>query len=69
MQEVIPAEQRTVLIVEDEEAIRESLQLVLADEGYTSLMASDGQEGLGLIPTLSEASVILLDFRMPRLDG
>jgi CheY-like chemotaxis protein len=62
-------EQRTVLIVEDDDAIRDTLQLVLEEEGYRVLQAPDGQAALEIIPTLSKATVILLDLRMPRLDG
>lgn len=49
--------------------IRENLQDVLEDDGYAVFTAQDGREALDLIPTLPRATVILLDFRMPRLDG
>jgi CheY-like chemotaxis protein len=62
-------DQNTVLVVDDNEDIRESLQLLLADEGYDIVTADDGQEALDLIPLLPNPAVILLDLQMPRLDG
>lgn len=62
-------DQKTLLVVEDDESIRDSLQDLFEDEGYSVLTAQDGQEALDVIATLPEPSVILLDFRMPRLDG
>jgi two-component system, OmpR family, response regulator MprA len=62
-------EQDRVLIVEDDDAIRESLQTFLEDEGYGVIMARDGQAALEIIPTLPGPTVILLDLVMPRLDG
>lgn len=57
-----------VLVVEDDEAIREAFQDLLTLEGYEVLLAYDGLHGLERlceqIPHL-----ILLDIRMPRLDG
>ena len=62
-------DQNTVLVVDDNEDIRESLQLLLADEGYDIVTADDGQKALDLIPLLPNPAVILLDLQMPRLDG
>jgi len=62
-------DQNTVLVVDDNKDIRESLQLLLADEGYDIVTADDGQEALDLIPLLTNPAVILLDLQMPRLDG
>ena len=62
-------DQNTVLVVDDDKDIRESLQLLLADEGYAIVTADDGQEALDLIPLLPNPVVILLDLHMPRVDG
>ena len=59
-------EQNTVLVVDDDKDIRESLQFLLADEGYDIVTADDGQEALDLIPLLPNPAVILLDLHMPR---
>jgi CheY-like chemotaxis protein len=62
-------DQNTVLVVDDEEDIRQTLQFLLADEGYDVVTADDGEEALDLIPLLPSPAVILLDLQMPRLDG
>ena len=62
-------EQDTVLVVDDDESIRESLQFFLEDEGYLVVTAHDGLAAMGIIPTLAGPTVILLDLVMPRLDG
>jgi CheY-like chemotaxis protein len=61
--------QRTVLIVEDDTDIRNTLEVIFQDEGYNTRVAHDGQEALHLIPQLPEPAVILLDLMMPRIDG
>ena len=58
----------TILIVDDEPAIIESLVGVLADEGYRTLAASNGAEALE-IQTRQPAALILSDIMMPKLDG
>jgi two-component system, OmpR family, alkaline phosphatase synthesis response regulator PhoP len=62
-------EQDTVLVVDDDESIRESLRFFLEDEGYVVVTAHDGLAAMGIIPTLAGPTVILLDLVMPRLDG
>jgi two-component system, OmpR family, response regulator MprA len=62
-------ERNTVLVVEDDKDIRESLQLLFEEEGYAVVTADDGREALDRIPSLPKPTVILLDFHMPRLDG
>jgi two-component system response regulator AtoC len=57
-----------ILIIEDDEALRESLQLTLAAESYEAVTASGGAEALGLVET-STFDVVLCDLRMPGLDG
>ncbi|MDP4173042.1 MAG: sigma-54 dependent transcriptional regulator [Bacteroidota bacterium] len=57
-----------VLIVDDEKAIRESLELVLRDEGYRSDTAADGEEALEKLK-LENYDVVITDIKMPKLDG
>lgn len=57
-----------VLIIEDESTARRSLASLLSDEGYEVLEADNGERGLSL--TLSEEpDLILLDIRLPDVDG
>jgi len=57
-----------ILIVEDEEALRQTLQFKLSHEGYEVVTAEDGIQGLEQIKT-TKPDVVLLDILMPKLDG
>ncbi len=58
----------TVLVVDDEPAVRQALQRALTFEGYDVKVAADGQSALdGLLRDPAEA--ILLDVSMPGVDG
>jgi two-component system, chemotaxis family, chemotaxis protein CheY len=57
-----------VLIVEDDESIREMLELVLESEGYEVTSASDGAAALALLEQ-TRPDLILLDMKMPVMDG
>jgi two-component system, cell cycle sensor histidine kinase and response regulator CckA len=63
-------ERGTVLVIDDEEAIRTISSLMLRDLGYETLTAEDGLAGLTLFET-HRASIraVLLDVNMPRMDG
>lgn len=58
----------TVLVVDDEPAIREVVATLLEDEGYLVLHAKDGLEALDTIKD-DEIDLIVSDVVMPRLDG
>jgi len=58
----------SVLIVDDEAAIRESLQTLLELEGYDVDTASDGEEGLTKLAD-RPYDLVLLDFAMPDRNG
>jgi CheY-like chemotaxis protein len=59
-----------VLVVEDDEDIRQSLCYILEDEGIATLSASNGQEALEVLRRSEEKpAVILLDLSMPVMDG
>ncbi len=58
----------TVLIIDDEEGIRESLSGIFEDEGYTVLTSSSGEEALKLLKEQSP-DLILLDVWLPGIDG
>ncbi len=58
----------SVLIIDDEAAIRESLQTLLEFEGYSVDVANDGQEGLTRIAE-RPFDLILLDFALPERNG
>lgn len=58
-----------VLIVDDDVSIRETLRMVLEDEGHSVEEAEDGLVALDALRTTSGRRVVLLDLMMPRLDG
>jgi two-component system, OmpR family, response regulator MprA len=58
----------SVLVVEDDERVRESIGRVLAYEGYDVRTATDGVEALAAVAD-APPDVIVLDIMMPRLDG
>ena len=57
-----------VLVVDDDDSIRQVLRLALEDEGYTVDEAADGEAALAEIDQ-RQPDVILLDIRMPGIDG
>lgn len=57
-----------VLVVEDEQSLREPLVFVLEKEGYEVLQAENGEEAIKTFESVG-ADVILLDLMLPKLDG
>ncbi|SNS56153.1 DNA-binding response regulator, OmpR family, contains REC and winged-helix (wHTH) domain [Anaerovirgula multivorans] len=57
-----------ILIIEDEEPIRELIKLNLSMVGYKTLEACDGEEGLHYINN-EEIDLVLLDIMLPKQDG
>lgn len=58
-----------ILIVDDDQAIRESLRLLFETEGYSVEEATNGIAALSILRTSVYPVIALLDLRMPRLDG
>lgn len=59
---------KTVLVVDDEPDIRRMLEIALKTQGYTVLLAQDGQEGLDTLKR-SRPDLAILDVKMPRMNG
>jgi len=57
-----------ILIVDDEKAIRESVSLVLSEEGYETEIASDGNEAMEFLNE-QDYDVLITDLKMPGMDG
>jgi two-component system cell cycle response regulator len=55
-------------VVDDEREIRDLLRTSLSAEGYEVVVASNGEEAIGLAKT-ENPQVILLDIEMPGIDG
>lgn len=58
-----------ILIVEDDESIREILKTALEFEGYRVWVAANGQEGIEILSKGASVCLILLDLMMPVMDG
>jgi two-component system, OmpR family, response regulator MtrA len=56
-----------VLLVEDDERVRQALGLALADEGYDVVETATGEEALELVD--SDLDILLLDLMLPGIDG
>ena len=52
--------QRTVLVVDDEDVIRETVREILTDEGYRVVAALDGSEVMSMVAR-EDPDVVLLD--------
>jgi DNA-binding response OmpR family regulator len=61
-------ESSKILIIDDEQSMRATIEILLARENYCLHFAEDGSEGLGKVIDL-EPDVILLDVMLPKLDG
>ena len=59
----------SVMIVDDDEDIREMGTLVLESQGYQVAAAKDGLDALEMLERNGRPSLILLDLMMPRMDG
>lgn len=59
---------KTILIVEDEDILREIMKDYLLEEGYRVIEASDGKQAVSLFQE-HEVDLIMLDIMLPELDG
>jgi CheY-like chemotaxis protein len=60
---------KTILIVEDEMGMRDSLKEILETNGYIVVTAEDGVQALEVVAAEKEVSLILLDIILPKKDG
>ncbi len=59
----------SVLVVDDEPAVRESLRRALELEGYSVELAADGDEAITRLGRNEQPDAVILDILMPRVDG
>jgi two-component system response regulator PilR (NtrC family) len=60
--------QGSILVIDDEEIMREILETLLSREGYTVRLASSGREGLELVRS-TPFDAVITDMMMPEMDG
>lgn len=58
-----------VLVVDDSDTMRQLVRSMLEPEGYALNEAADGVQGLAALRASDCAQVVLLDYRMPNMDG
>jgi PAS domain S-box-containing protein len=59
----------TVLLVDDEECVRNIGAEMLQELGFTAVTAGDGQEAVELFGARNDFACVILDLTMPRMDG
>ncbi len=60
---------KSVLIVEDDNDLRDAYVMILQSEGFDTHAAENGQAALSLIEEKGDPGVIFLDLRMPVMNG
>ncbi len=60
---------KTVMIVDDQDELRESITTFLQNEGYHTVSARNGEEALRLLEGHLKVDIMLLDVMMPEKDG
>ena len=64
----MPPQQRTILLVDDDHEILESMRMVLENKGFRILAARDGNAGL-MIAERENPDLLILDMMMPKKSG
>ena len=64
----MPPQQRTILLVDDDHEIVESMRTVLENKGYRVLVARDGNSGL-MVAERENPDLLVLDMMMPKKSG
>jgi len=64
-----PGQGGVILVIEDDEGIREGFSMMLGFEGYTVLTANNGKEGLEILQGGQRPCLIVLDLMMPVMNG
>ena len=59
---------QTILVIDDDESLRDTIGLMLENEGFRPILAADGAAGLEQA-FAAKPSLILVDLRMPALNG
>ena len=59
---------RTILVIDDETVVRESMAIYLEDSGFNVIQAVNGREGVSMFVEFNP-DLVLCDLRMPEMDG
>lgn len=58
-----------IMVIDDEEIIRNMIGAILKPSGYEIILAADGQDGIEKIKAGESVDLIITDFKMPRKNG
>lgn len=64
-----PDSELRVLVIDDEKGIRDGSQRVLSRMGYRVFLAERGEAGLSMLEKEADIAIVLLDLKMPGIDG
>jgi CheY-like chemotaxis protein len=67
-EELTPSSEKLIMIVDDDDSVRELLEFVVQKEGFKVASARDGEEGLNKIREMMP-NLILLDLMLPKYGG
>src|SRR5688572_8662092 len=65
----VPGDQRSLLVVEDNEALRMEIAELFRDDGFRVVEAADGATALEILRRGEPIDIVLLDLWMPTMDG
>jgi CheY-like chemotaxis protein len=65
----MPGKNHSILVVEDDVTLNEAYELILKQEGYDVSVAFTGKEALAITTAKGDPDMIILDLRMPVMDG
>ena len=60
---------RKVIVVDDSKSVRQQLAIVLGEAGYNVVQAEDGSDGLDKVKGNRDASLMICDVNMPKMNG
>ena len=59
---------QTILVIDDDESLRDTIVVMLEQEGFRAVQAGDGREGFEMALSL-KPDLVLVDLRLPRMSG
>ena len=59
---------QTILVIDDDESLRDTIGVMLEQEGFRAVQAGDGREGFEMALSL-KPDLMLVDLRLPRMSG